>query len=48
MDDVTPLAPASDDQIRDEVAGWLKANWDPSVLAGGQAGRGKAYRAWIA
>ena len=48
MDVAAPLAPASDDQLRDEVAAWLKANWDPSVLNGAQGGRGETYRGWIA
>jgi len=48
MDDAAPLATVSDDQLRDEVAAWLKANWDPSIVTSAQGGRGEAYRTWIA
>jgi len=46
MDDATTVI-GSGEALRDEVAAWLKANWDPSVLTSAQGGRGEGYRAWI-
>jgi alkylation response protein AidB-like acyl-CoA dehydrogenase len=49
----TASAPTSDDQLREEVAAWLAANWDPSMRArmrveGGYGGEPGPYSAWLA
>jgi alkylation response protein AidB-like acyl-CoA dehydrogenase len=47
MDDAT-TAIGSDEGLREEVAAWLKAHWDPSLRAGGQYGDQSAMRGWLA
>jgi alkylation response protein AidB-like acyl-CoA dehydrogenase len=47
MDDAATVIGA-DDALRDEVAAWLKANWDPSLRSGGQWGDPGAYKGWLA
>src|SRR5579872_6709294 len=49
MDDAPAIAAQTDDDLRAEVAAWLKANWDGSVRGGPQGGGDmRAYRAWVA
>jgi alkylation response protein AidB-like acyl-CoA dehydrogenase len=47
MDDAT-TAVGSDAALREEVAAWLKANWDPSLRGAGQYGDQSAIRGWLA
>jgi alkylation response protein AidB-like acyl-CoA dehydrogenase len=47
MNDAT-TAVGADEALREEVAAWLKANWDPSLRAGGQYGDQSAIRGWLA
>jgi alkylation response protein AidB-like acyl-CoA dehydrogenase len=48
MDDAPAITAMTDDQLRDEVAAWLKANWDGAVRGGPQGADTGGYRAWIA
>jgi alkylation response protein AidB-like acyl-CoA dehydrogenase len=48
MDDAAPIAPMSDEQVRAEVAAWLKDNWDGSVRAPQGGGDLARYRSWVA
>jgi alkylation response protein AidB-like acyl-CoA dehydrogenase len=48
MDDAAPITPVSDEQLRDEVAAWLKAHWDGPIRAGPQGAPSPAFRAWLA
>jgi len=49
----TASDPTSDAQLREEVAAWLAANWDPSIRAhmraeGGYGGELGPYSTWLA
>ncbi|HZC17676.1 MAG TPA: acyl-CoA dehydrogenase family protein, partial [Caulobacteraceae bacterium] len=49
MDDAPQIAAQSDEQLREEVAAWLKANWDPSMRDNRQAWVSKVVDArWAA
>jgi len=47
MDDAA-TAIGSDEALREEVAAWLKANWDPSLRGAGQYGDQSPIRGWLA
>jgi alkylation response protein AidB-like acyl-CoA dehydrogenase len=50
LPDTADLATVSDAQLREKVAAWLKANWDPSYREGGagQAAASGPRSAWLA
>ncbi|HLK26267.1 MAG TPA: acyl-CoA dehydrogenase family protein [Caulobacteraceae bacterium] len=48
MDDAAEIRSMSDDELRAEVAGWLKANWKGDARAPQWGGDAVGYRAWIA